>query len=471
MLVRFFFVELAVVFACSLLLLPAVKAGDRTADEIVVTPELSVEPIAQDSCTNESTMRWDKPKTSQTYSEFIVAGRNLADYGFVEVDSSVKNESEPFDLYEDFDIGDQIKGDETFNELLAYRQALKRPSLSFYVDKVERKRWLPSQGFDQPKQYFNAYKSELTTTQDLKDETEAILKQLPNETDYVAKPSHQSTGYGTWIVGYNNDTGVARTSRHARELDEEEIPVQRVAEDVAAGLAKSVNEAAPVFESWALFNVRPGLIIEERFSNVECEDCTPAEFNVFTIWGRVWLAKYQTETEDGMFFGFIHRNGTMADDSPEDGYPDYVDFSRLVKMAETLGANKDMFRTDVFVGVPSGTVKKGATLEERLAAVRYAISECEIFPTTRFESIDDTTRPMEDEAARLWIAGYKMGNYQTVPNMEVPIEFMESGGRLSDHDDFEPVFWEGASDEEEDDEYEEYDYDEDDEGMCEAEEL
>jgi hypothetical protein len=28
--------------------------------------------------------------------------------------------------------------------------------------------------------------------------------------------------------------------------------------------------------------------------------------------------------------------------------------------------------------------------------------------------------------ARLWIAGYKMGNYVTVPNSEVPLEYKET---------------------------------------------
>jgi hypothetical protein len=34
---------------------------------------------------------------------------------------------------------------------------------------------------------------------------------------------------------------------------------------------------------------------------------------------------------------------------------------------------------------------------------------------------------VREEGARLWIAGYKMGNYKTTPNSEIPSEFLETG--------------------------------------------
>jgi hypothetical protein len=94
-------------------------------------------------------------------------------------------------------------------------------------------------------------------------------------------------------------------------------------------------------------------------------------------------------------------------------------------MAEELGAHKDMFRLDVFVGVPTSVkslLHNGATEEERLEHLEIAISESEIFPTTPFNDFDLT-----EEAARLWIAGYKIGNYRVVPNTEVPDEFKQTG--------------------------------------------
>jgi hypothetical protein len=122
---------------------------------------------------------------------------------------------------------------------------------------------------------------------------------------------------------------------------------------------------------------------------------------------------------------WMYRNGTMArgDDSKE--LDDYVEFSRVVDIAETLGANKDMFRVDIFVGLPAGSpaLRADASREERLEAVEYVVNECEIYPTTNFRK----WQQLAQDGARLWVAGYKNGNYVTVPNTEVPKEFLETG--------------------------------------------
>lgn len=53
----------------------------------------------------------------------------------------------------------------------------------------------------------------------------------------------------------------------------------------------------------------------------------------------------------------------------------------------------------------------------------FALSECEIHPTTVF--LRDPT--ILEEAARSWVAGYKIGNYRLVPSNQVPKEFLETG--------------------------------------------
>ena len=65
-------------------------------------------------------------------SDFVVAGVNLASYGMIHP---------KFQLYDDFNIGPMLKGKESWKELLKIRSSLQRPSLSWYVDKVARKRW------------------------------------------------------------------------------------------------------------------------------------------------------------------------------------------------------------------------------------------------------------------------------------------------------------------------------------------
>lgn len=78
---------------------------------------------------------------------------------------------------------------------------------------------------------------------------------------------------------------------------------------------------------------------------------------------------------------------------------------------------------DVFVGLPAGDAVLRADLsaEEHIAAVRYVVSETEIYPTTTVDEV------IFEEAARLWVAGYKVGNFRVVKNTEVPNIFLEKG--------------------------------------------
>jgi hypothetical protein len=180
-------------------------------------------------------------------------------------------------------------------------------------------------------------------------------------------------------------------------------------------------------ESWALKNVNGGYVVEERWTAHDNNDAPPHEFNLFTIWGRLWVGQWNfVKGKNRWNEGFIHRNGTYTPGSPMYGseLPDWLDWDALVKLAEELGAHKDMFRLDVFLGVPASvkSLRDGATVKERHEQLEMAISESEIFPTTIF--VDGN---LPEEATRLWIAGYKIGNYRVVPNTEVPEEFTLTG--------------------------------------------
>ena len=65
---------------------------------------------------------------------------------------------------------------------------------------------------------------------------------------------------------------------------------------------------------------------------------------------------------------------------------------------------------------------EGATEEDRRSAVQVVISEFEMQPGTL-----QMDHGIFDDAARLWIAGYKKGNYEVVTNTQVPQEFIEKG--------------------------------------------
>jgi hypothetical protein len=90
----------------------------------------------------------------------------------------------------------------------------------------------------------------------------------------------------------------------------------------------------------------------------------------------------------------------------------------MVAIAESLGAKKDMIRIDMFTGVPRYSAENAIT--------QIAVSECEIYTTTMF-----CNKFMADELARLWLAGYKVGNFERVPNTEVPKEYLQKYGANS----------------------------------------
>jgi hypothetical protein len=401
----------------SLLLTTALSVGLCNGEE----PELQ---LRVECNADVGTKVWEK--TDRTLSHFEVGGVNLALYKQEQEVEQTKAspEAEPFELYEDFDIADQITGDENWADLIAYRRLLERPSLSFYVDKVARKRWLPTMGFSQPRLFALKYAHELTESRNLEDEHMAMMDLLPTKSDYAAKPTHMSSTYGVWLVKHKTKDGIPRVSDSANKMTgDAEFDGSPLVDGLVEYLHKKANdESHDDPESWALRNVNPGIVIEELFTHVTNENVPPMEFNIFTIWGKVWIAQMNVVVEEGRFNdGFAFRNGTMLP-GQHGTIPKWLDFAELVRIAERLGANKDMFRTDIFVGVPAGVLRAGATRKERMASVQFAVSESEIYPTTVFWD-----KTICEEGARLWIAGYKMGNHRIVPNTEVPTAFLETG--------------------------------------------
>lgn len=370
------------------------------------------------------TKQWNRTKF--TRDDFVVAGVNIGQYGMDGKGGLMKRTNAhgaaPFELYEDFDIADQITGNEGWWDLVKYRKELKRPSLSFYIDKVAQRRWLPKvRGIPITGPLVLKYKFELTDSDEREDQEKAIMKLLPEEGSYVAKPTHKSCSSGVWLVKLRGEdrSPLVAEGGHYLEKDEDWHGGRQMCKE----LAEALNEPAGDFESWALLHVRPGLAIEERYTADGDDDRPAMEFKVFVIWGKVWLANWRKGSHR---WGLIYRDGTVVDwseyneDHPK--VPDYVDWDRVIEIAETLGANKDMYRADIFVGVPAGSVPNDASEEEQNAAVRVVVSETEIHPTTELKDPG-----LFEEAARLWIAGYRMGNYKVVTNDEVPRAFLSKG--------------------------------------------
>lgn len=358
-----------------------------------------------------------------TLKDFTVAGVNLAKYRIDDAAATVDPNAKPFELYNDFDIAHEIRGNEDYWHLVTQvRKHLERPSLIFYMDKVCQKRWLPKTGVNVTGTFVSRYAYELTTTGNIHDEEKVIYELMPAKQHYVIKPTHKANSAGVYLVKYDNRSGVTSIGESGAQLkrvskgSEEKYRVE-----IAKSLARDLHEDATSYESWALNNAKPGLLIEQRFTSWERDDQAALEFKVFVVWGRVHIAYWKR----GVFHnGIVYRDGSdVVGEDTKISLPEWIDFTSVVEIAERLGANKDMFRVDVFAGVPAGSpaMHPDATNDDRLAAVEYVVSEVEIHSTSKFHD-----ERILEESARLWLAGYKLGNYRTVANTEVPKEFLDT---------------------------------------------
>ena len=379
--------------------------------------------------------------TKYTWKDFSVAGVNLATYG-LQPPASVRERQQsapPFQLYADFDLSSQIKGNETWFDLVRYRRDVQEPTLPFYVDKVARRRWLQAHQIPAPHAYANFYQSEWTQQSPHANEQEQhLLTLLPMDLDFVAKPTHLSCSGGVWLTKTVNGTlFLGNGKQKFKPVTNNDHTIDTTRQNIAKDLVKSLHTvqekcAGKIPESWALQNVHPGVFIEDRFTGWEANDDDRAgmEFKVFTIWGKAWMVVYRPGYDH--VGGFFFPNGTAMPWEMQktgkqlDPVPDWMDWKRLIAIAERLGAHKDMFRTDIFVGIPSRKRRllgPTATPHDFLAAVEIAVSETEVHPTPYGKE----TNEVFEEGSRLWLAGYRIGNYLVVPNTEVPPAFVQSG--------------------------------------------
>eukprot|EP00977_Amphora_coffeiformis_P018354 scaffold6420_cov168-Amphora_coffeaeformis.AAC.32 len=313
---------------------------------------------------------------------------------------------------------------ETWFDLVRYRRDVEEPSLAFYVDKVARRRWFAANGIPCPKVYAVKYESELTTSGDRKDKELSILKLLPDiGIDFAAKPTHLSCSGGVWLPKHVGATTYIGNGKKKFQ-PANDFSMAQLASSLTDSL-ETVQElcGGKIPESWALQKVHPGILIDERFTGWEAADDNRGgmEFKVFTIWGKAWMIVYRPGYDH--VGGFFYPNGTALPWGRPDPVPSWLDFGKLVTIAEQLGHHKDMFRTDIFVGIPAS---KRAQLREPnnfLSAVEINVSETEIHPTPYGKD----TNEVFEEGARIWLAGYGMGRFTVVSNSEVPPEYIQSG--------------------------------------------
>ena len=357
-----------------------------------------------------------------TLDKFVVNGVNLAAYGFedtTKASSSIL--SEKYQLFDNFHVGDRVTGKEDWIDMLHYHRDLPHSSLIFYMDKVSQKRYMKAMGYPMPEAKVLHYKHELGIPMQEEAEERAaeemvVSRILPKDSSYVVKPTHKSSSSGVWLVRYDEETREQKMGYSGKPTDQDFDGKQ-----IAQRVVQDLHVTAADFESLALKHAKPGFVVEERYSAFDSDTKAAYEFKTFTIWGRVYFG--YLKRGNGDYIGLVYRDGTTMDcqhhNTDWERVPEWLQWDKVVEVAEHLGRNKDQFRVDVFVGLPSGSpeLEKGDP-----SVMRIAVSETEFHPTSSFKD-----KEILEEASRLWMAGYMMKIYDLVPNTEVPPAFLEKG--------------------------------------------
>jgi hypothetical protein len=176
---------------------------------------------------------------------------------------------------------------------------------------------------------------------------------------------------------------------------------------------------------------------------------------VYLIWGRVWMACWG-KAEGPSHPGMIHRNGTVVmDDHVAVSVPKWIPWETIVAISEDLAQHKDLYQVNVVVGAAAETAHmlQHSTRKEMLDNIKVIVTDTHFDPTISFHE-----KELLDEMGRLWLAGYEMGIFRTIPNPEVPMEYIQKS-RLSQEEANQPhilqqwaktIDWKAQSDKSED---------------------
>ncbi len=202
----------------------------------------------------------------------------------------------------------------TWKEFLAIRNDLPQPGLIKYVDKIEQQKIAEEAGIEVPKTYIAT--REKTPILD-------IISDLPS---YVAKPIHLSFGRGLIIVkdGIDIVTG-------------EQVTPEQVQESMFKSLEIKQREK----DTWALYQVEPGFMIQEYIPNRE-------EVQILTIWGRAVIGIWRGGEGKRRFtrhFGQYERNGKRLRGRHK--APKW--WSKAIDTAELIAKGTDALRVDLLV--------------------------------------------------------------------------------------------------------------------------
>ncbi|CAB9518270.1 expressed unknown protein [Seminavis robusta] len=290
------------------------------------------------------------------------------------------------------------------------------------------------------------------------------LVQTKKDISVNTKHSPQQAEKKNQMRGKNRNKNAKTQSHmeaHGSAIDDSERAV-------AEQLANHLHHEKRNPKNWARQQVQPGYIVEERIVSIIDDSRTdvimhnnlpPMDFKVYVLWGRVFVASWSQGADDNSLIGRVYRNGTvvsshnkqehqpaLGDDDefplddpkkkvkskeskgkpmPEakkpkpvfyDRLPEWVNWAQILTLAEGLGQHKDMIRVDLLVGLPSDHPAWRQDRAAQIAATQVYVNAITLDPVG-----DELPDDMLKEAARLWVAGYKMGIFGRIPSAsEVP---------------------------------------------------
>jgi hypothetical protein len=323
-------------------------------------------------------------RTSFTLDEFVLNGVNLAQYGLEDDHHFSGNYlSEPYQLFDNFDIGDLIHGSGNLVGLGSLSQRSGTPKSHLLHGQSCPETMDGSQGLSHASlcglelpARIRSHTHRSRKRQKL--EEKVVSNLLPAQKSYVVKPAHKSCSSGVWLVRYDQHThqqSMEYSGHPTAHPFDEQRTTQRIVQDL--------HEKAVDMESWALKNVPPGFVVEERYSAPDSDTNAAYEFKTFTVWGKVYFGYLKPGSGD--YLGLVYRNGTMITQFQHHNVdwttvPDWLQWDKVVELAEELAQHKDMFRADMFVGLPSGShelYRATTQAEDVLSSMHLAISETE----------------------------------------------------------------------------------------------
>lgn len=251
-----------------------------------------------------------------TFSDFYVAGANLAWFGIVETQIKATSRfaqnsstSKPFELFEDFDLSGQFVATKSGKPWWRSAGLLNNRAFRFTSTRLHANDGCPlcvclahslpsnvcfgNHSDGNPKRGREYYTS------------------IPSfGRDFVAKPTHLSCSGGVWLTKHNVISDTTLISHGTKPFQSEKgFKLRKIAESLAKELHVG-PQCGRQFESWALENVNPGVMIEESFTNIDAgdDDRGGMVFKVVTIWGWVWLVQWRPGTSK--FRAFLRGDGS-----------------------------------------------------------------------------------------------------------------------------------------------------------------